>query len=686
MFQYAAQVSTAVQEELLLGYGDELGALTPATFKYILAGPGGKKSWGQIYDAEFRRMERGRKEWAKENPIASDLATGVGMAAPAVLTMGAAMGPTAVRAGAKTAGLASTEALKRPSFLRRSAQGTAAGGGYGAVYGSGKADGGVEERLAGAVEPGAGAAIMGAAAPIVGAIARGAISHVQKKRLAKKVGIKSRAVDPIQEALESGEEGITGQVREPLPGSILADIHPETRGLLSSSLERLGRFGRKGRKKLNSRADEAGARVGQSLDDALGTPEGLEAVVERMTAERKPILDKLYAQAEATTIQYNLPKGRKLLDIIRSKRVPKGAFTEAQKLLDAKGHVSPQALFKLDADGNILDIERVPDVKEVRAIIDGMQQLIEGQRSDIPGKFKPLGGALIEVQKDMKVLLGDLAPAYREASELAEPTFLAKDAIGLGQKAVGVGMSSARFKAEVAAMKKQHPRLAGMVDSHVKIGMRNRIQDLGERAKTSMAPSPGAAGRVGRFAEDDPATIRLIKDLSAKGLKDKIGTVTATKKATRLFRDIDRADESILTREAMEKNVRKESDDALDAIPNSPGVIENVMNLQFGSAVKRIGKLLVSPKPGSRPGRNEAAVANALLKPADRGAMTQIMQLGHKSERGMVGARRAEALVGGAGLAAGTSIQDDGKTRRRAAAEHLMGFLPERLTGLASAP
>ena len=208
---------------------------------------------------------------------------------------------------------------------------------------------------------------------------------------------------------------------------------------------------------------------------------------------------------------------------------------------------------------------------------------------------------------------------------------------------------------------------------------------MGERAKTSMAPSPGTAGKIGRFAADDPTTIRLIKDLSAQGLKEKVATVTGTKKATGLFRDIDKANESILTRESLEENLREAARKVLDDAPADAGGIESTFNIQLGTAGKKLGKLF-SPKTGSRPGKTDAAVANALMEPADRGAMTQIKQLGPKSERGMVGTRRAEALVGGAGLAAAMGNQDDGKTRAHAGADYLMGLLPERLTGLASAP
>ena len=645
----------------------------------------GRSRGGQTYDQELRKEQRIAKEFRKENPTAANLAAGTGMAAPAVLTMGVGMGPTAVRVGAKTAGKATTEALGRPGFMRRVAGGTAAGGTYGAVYGSGKAEGGVEERLAGAVEPGAVGAAVGSAIPIVGAISRAAISHISKRIAAKKAGIDPRAVDPIQEALESGAEGVAKGVKDPIPDSLWADLYPETRGLLSTALVKLGRFGNKGRKEIGRRADESGARVGQSLDDTLGTPEGLETAVARMTAESKPVLDRLYAQAEATPIQYIGAKGQKLLNLIKGRRVPKQALTEAKKLLDADEHINPQRLFKFDADGNYLGMERPPDVKEVRAIIDGMQQLIEGQRSDLPGKFKPLGRSLIKVQKDMKGLLGDLVPDYAKASAIAEPQFMAKDAIKLGQDAVGVNMSSSAFKAELAALKAQHPRIKEQVEPLVRKGIRNRIQDLGERAKTAMAPAPGVAGRVGRFEADDPTTIRLIKNLSSQGLKEKVATVTGTKKATGLFRDIDKANESILTRESLEKNVREAARKVLDDAPGDAGSIVSALDFQLGTAAKKVGKLF-SPKTGSRPGKTDAAVANALVEPADRGAMTNILQLRHKSERGMVGAKRAEAVAGGYGLVTALGNQEDGKTRGRTGAEYLMDLMPERLTGLVSAP
>ena len=79
----------------------------------------------------------------------------------------------------------------------------------------------------------------------------------------------------------------------------------------------------KGGADIEIRGDAAGPRMTQALDDALGTPEGLETVVARMTAERKPILDRLYAQAEATPIRYDLPKGQKLLNLSSGQASPK---------------------------------------------------------------------------------------------------------------------------------------------------------------------------------------------------------------------------------------------------------------------------------------------------------------------------------------------------------------------------
>ena len=621
--------------------------------------------------------EKALEDFHKKNPFVANVAEGVGMLAPAVVSSGWSMGPTAVRAGAKTAGLASTEALKRPGFIRRAAQGTAAGGGYGAVYGSGKAEGGLEERLAGAVEPGAVGAVMGAATPIVGAIARPIIEHLKKRLVAKRTGVNPRALDPIQEALEEGSRGAPGGVKEPVPETYWADIFPNTRGLLVESLEKLGNFGLKGRARIEARGDAAGPRMTQALDEALGTPEGLETAVARMTAESKPILDRLYGQAEATIIRYDLPNGKKLLNLIKGRRVPKQALTDAQKLLDADDHYSRQGLFKLDADGNVLDLVRVPDVKEVRAIIDGMQQLIEGQRSDIPGKFKPLGRSLIKVQQDMKEWLGDLVPTYREASAIAEPQFLAKDAIKLGEEAVSVNMSASRFQAGVNALKKEHPAIEDMTAPFVRMGMRNRMQDLSERAKNPLAPTPTQAGNISRGAARDPTATKAIQDLTSEGLQRKVSLVAEPGKATHLFKEVGTSIEHILTRDTLAENVRRQARLSLGDAAENASIIGDIKFGNFGSAGARVMNAYRKKQQGKQPDETAALVANALVLPANKKAMDQVRGLGRKSERGMVGSRRAEALGGGTGLVAATGIQDD-KTRARAGAEYLLGLADAR--------
>ena len=347
--------------------------------------------------------------------------------------------------------------------------------------------------------------------------------------------------------------------------------------------------------------------------------------------------------------------------------------------------MSPQALFKLDADGNVVSIERVPDVKEVRAIIDGMQQLIEGQRSDIPGKFKPLGGAYISVQKNMKELLGDLVPTYREASAFAEPQFVAKEAMKIGEAAVGVNMSSANFKARIDALKKQHPRNVEMIDPHARMGMRNRMQDLSERAKNPLAPTPTQAGNISRGAQRDPTATKAIQDLTSEGLQRKVSLVTEPGKSKRLFTEVNTSIEHILTRDTLAENVRRQARQSLDDVAGNASIIGDLKFGNFGAAGARAVGAFTKSRRDKRPDKTAAAVANALLRPANKKSMDLVKNLGPKSERGMVGARRAEALVGGTGLAAGVSYNKDDKTRARAGAEHLMG-LADAPFGLASAP
>ena len=125
---YISGLANTYQDELFVGSGDELGAIAPATFKYILAGPKGKKSWGQIYDQELKGGQKRIKKFAKENPWTAGIAGAAGMATSAIPTMGVGMGAAAVRVGAKTAGKATTQALGRPDFLRRASGGAAAAG------------------------------------------------------------------------------------------------------------------------------------------------------------------------------------------------------------------------------------------------------------------------------------------------------------------------------------------------------------------------------------------------------------------------------------------------------------------------------------------------------------------------------------------------------------------------------
>ena len=191
--QYGEDVAKTVFDNFTLGAGDEFRAVVPATIKFIMAGPEGKKSWGDHFDDEMKSDLKRADKFLEESPVTANLAIGTGMGLPALLTAGAAMGPVAVRAGVKMAGKAITEPLKRPSFVSRAAGGLAAGAGLSGAHAFNTGQGGVAERMenvSGAMTVGG---VAGAMIPAVGLIARGAISHLQKRVVAKRAGIKTSA-------------------------------------------------------------------------------------------------------------------------------------------------------------------------------------------------------------------------------------------------------------------------------------------------------------------------------------------------------------------------------------------------------------------------------------------------------------------------------------------------------------
>ena len=646
----------------LIPGSEEVTAAIGATPDWLFGG--GDSSWGQHYDAQLGRERARHKKFSEEKPLTSMALQTAGGLASAIPTMGYGMGSAVGNSGLVRRGIENVankivghrpgafqaSGINRIPFSQRVAGGAAAGGLYGGAFGFGHGEGGARNRaLHGIGDMYTGASI-GAATPVVGAAVRPALGYIAKRRAARKGDISTRAVDAVQRALQQGTDDVTGRVDEAVPGTLWADQYGTTRELLGDRLAKMGDDADDVRRFIKGRGDRATERTTKSLDDSFGgaPAEGPEAVGERLRTSTAAARKAAYDDAYSRPIDYSTENGIALEEAL--KKVRPRFVAKAAATLREQGRESNQFFARLDADGNIVALRRMPDVREVDAITRAMNDAAKIERGSVgPGRSTTAQGGVWETQsKAIRDRLKEAVPEYGKAIEVAAPPIVARNAMNLGIKAISTSMSRDKLQAEIAALKRSNPKLANMVDEYMSKGMRYQFQEVVDRAKDPLARNPTLSGAVAVGSTRDPTTTRTIKDLSSKLNRDKVAIVIGDEKADKLFRTIDESAAATGTREAVEENIRKRRVTS-EQDEREAGVLENLFNLRPGSAVSKAIQKRRDRR--ERSGSETNAVINALAKPADRDAMTAVMNVRKPSERGLVGAKRAEMGVGGTALA-----------------------------------
>ena len=645
-FDYANQIVRRLSQELTFGLGDELAAAGDATLGRIFGKVGGSdKSWSDRYN-ESLENERGQlKSFDQTNPTSSLVAGLAGAALPAAATIGVGMGPAAVKIGQKF-GPNVVQKLARPKLRHRVAGGAGMGAGYAGAYGFGTGEGDTGRVINAAMMAPFGAAV-GGAVPVAGSLGRPVIAALKKGKAAKEAGVDRRAIDPVQRALQKATRDAQGTIKEPTQGAIVADLYPSTRATFRESVEKLGRFGDPAREMIDKRADSAGQYVTRSLDDALGPPRGVEEITTELNARVGPARKEAYDRAYNTPIDYDSLKGQDLLRVVQN--MPKGIVREAKQLMDLEGVDTTQFFIRINEAGEPI-MHRLPDVRELdymtRAL--GDKAKIQRTKGGAGGGTTHKGKGIEGKSREVRNLMKELVPEYAQALEIAAPPIVARQAATLGAKALSTNMTRDVMAKEIAQLKKSNPKLSGMIDQHIGMGMRNQIQEVVERAKDPLAPTPSQSGHIARGAQRDPTTVRTIKDMSSDLNRGKIEMVVGKAKAEKLFKNIDEATENTLTRDAMSDNLTKEARRVLNESDDAMGTVTDVTSGGLKGKLKAAEKMF----QGRRVNKTAAATVEAMTKPANKEVLNKILRLGPKSERALKEAKRLEQTVGGVGLPA----------------------------------
>lgn len=526
-----------------------------------------------------------------------------------------------------------------PTLLKTVAASTGTGGALGALSGAANSDGGLNDRLVGAVKGGLGGAAFGAVLPVA---ARGASSLVDSvlssnaaKQAAKVLGIDPEAAKFVQTRLAADNSlSPAGAQRMAAAGpeATLADAGPSARNALDYAVQSSGKAGQVARQAIDERVGRDTGAINTVLDTTLGQPVGVNTARAATRSATAGARSAAYGKAYAQPIDYASSDGRDLEALLQ--RVPKQAVDRANLLMKIQGEKSSQIMATIADDGSVT-FKKMPDVRQLDYITRALnEEAKSGIGAGAMGGQTAVGSALGDLSRDIRDTLRLHVPEYGDALAEGQGAIQTSQAIKNGYEL----LRPSTTREDVAGWARglsQADRAAAAQ------GIRSHISD--------------AVSNVSRTLTDGdvPAreALKVLRDLSTTASRDKVAQVIGQPAADQLFGELDRATKSFELRAAVADNSktfqRQEMGRQVDAVTNPQGI---VATLARGEPVNA-GKRAIQAVTGFTPERALAAkdammqdVVKALL--ARGGAATASMGTLSRLASQRAGAGRiASALI-----------------------------------------
>ena len=211
---------------------------------------------------------------------------------------------------------------------------------------------------------------------------------------------------------------------------MLADAGPSTQRLLDVSVTSGGAAPRIATEAINERASQEALQVTATLDEILGSPQGVNTARSKIRTSTAPSRENAYRIAYAQPIDYSSRTGMSLENLL--KRVPESAIGEANKLMRLEGESSRQILARVNDNGEVV-FEQLPDVRQFDYITRALGDVAEAQNS--AGKLggtTQLGRATGNLQKLIRQQLRNAVPEYGTALDVAADAISRSRAIEAG--------------------------------------------------------------------------------------------------------------------------------------------------------------------------------------------------------------------------------------------------------------
>ena len=499
-----ARLASAVQALPFIGeYADELAGILPQAANIALSGiPFVGERLGQAAEerlaatGEFgpqatESMRRAAEAMQQVRP-GEALATQLGVGLGASLPLGAAALPS------------------RPLSLGRSiAQSTIAGGAgsalEGAISGYGAGEDPASRRQTAEQRAATGAMFGGALGfglPIAGAaggkVAGELFGQGPMRELSYSLGLSPEAAR-VAGAARQFQEG--ADIAAPSRPASLAETSPEMRSLLDVSVSVPSAGRREAMDLVNTQAREAAEGLNTTLNATLGEPSNVRLAQRELMRDTAQEREQLYADAYNTVYDMDSPQASRLAELVD--RVDDDILRAANRLMSREGMRSNQMRFVEDANGNIIDIEEMPDIRQIDYITRALQSRA-GTLGAAPEDVRTFGALL----RDIRNTADELAPAYREARSRAAEVIGEREAMSFGEQVLSAGLKRGDVQIGIENM------TAGELNN-VRSGMRQYIDDVMARVSRPLDPEGQEAAEA----------VRALRSLTSREAQDKIRLV-----------------------------------------------------------------------------------------------------------------------------------------------------------------
>lgn len=367
---------------------------------------------------------------------------------------------------------------------------------------------------------------------------------------------------------------------------------------------------------ITARQAGAGARVTGALDDALGAPVDTVALADDIIARRSAAARPLYDAAYAKPVPFTTE-----LEELLKRPAMSRAMGEARRLAanDETFDAATRGWFANIADDGTAAIQRTPSVYELdqtkRALDDMISAAQRGGNNNEARIFTQLKNKLTG-------MVDAAVPEYKAAREAFSGPAAVLDAIEEGQQVFGRNLTPAQLKTRM-----------------LKMGAAER-DAFQQGARAEIAKIMGTA-------RNDALAARSAFE---KGWnKEKLAAILGDAEANKLLGSLDAETAFTRTRDVVTGNsetaARLAAQQDVGAGARGQGVIEQAGNLNFGTAMARMGdKLLGGARSASQAKVNEELAG--LLTSRDPQALTRAIGLIQRAQRrGDIGAERARQLV-----------------------------------------